>query len=37
MNVYDKNHPHNAVFVAQLQSVIDGAPRVVQFAVRYDF
>lgn len=30
MNVYDKDHPHNAVFVAQLQSVIDGAPRVVQ-------
>ena len=32
MNVYDKNHPHNAVFVAQLQSVIDGAPRALQHA-----
>lgn len=30
MNIYQKDHPHNAVFVAQLQSVIDGAPRVVQ-------
>lgn len=30
MNVYDKSHPHNSVFVVQLQSIIDGAPRVVQ-------
>ena len=30
MNVYDKNHPHNAVFVAQLQSIIDGSPCAVQ-------
>ena len=32
MNIYDKDHPHNAVFVAQKQSVIDGSQRVVQYA-----
>ena len=30
MNIYDKNHPHNAVFCEQLRSVIDGNPRATQ-------
>ena len=31
MNIYDKNHPHNAVFCEMLQSVIDGSPKTVQY------
>ena len=33
MKPYDKNHPHNAVFCEQLQSVIDGNPKAVQYRV----
>ena len=35
MNIYDKNHPHNAVFCEMLQSAIDGTPKTMQYR-RYD-
>ena len=35
MNIYDKNHPHNAVVCEMLQAVIDGTPKTVQYR-RYD-
>ena len=33
MKLYDKNHPHNAVFCEQLQSVIDGKPKTAEYNV----
>lgn len=33
--IYDKTHPHNAVHCAMLQSVIDGAPKTVQYGGHY--
>ena len=31
MNINEKNYPHNVVFCEMLQSVIDGAPKTVQY------
>ena len=31
MSINNKTHPHNAVFCRMLQSVIDGAPKTVQY------